>query len=128
MFSDHIEKTLTQVERHFDDASAALVSGEPLALLSASTALRQGAIDLSTLLQNLSPKDRKNQELTSRLRRLSEGMAVRRESLARRTVLIERSLNALVPAAQAVGYAPASANGRYGGPGKQTGAFKVLSA
>ena len=122
----HIENALTEVELHFNDVSAALVRGEPLALAAASFALRQTAVDFSALLQRLSPIDLKNKKLKLRLKNLTDGMAARRESLIRRTVLVERALNAIVPAAVGATYAPAA--GPYGSPGKQTGAFKFLAA
>lgn len=126
MFPAHIEDALTGVELLFADVSAALVSGEPLALSAASDALRQAAIDFSALLQGLTPIDRKNKDLQSRLKKLSVGMVTQRESLIRRTVLVELALNAIVPATRDATYAKAA--GPYGTPGKQTGAFKYLAA
>ncbi len=123
---DHIEKALSQVENHFDDVSIALVSGEPLALFSASEALRQAALGLSDLLQNLSPSELGSTKLKSRLRALSDGMLVRRESLIRRTVMVERALHSIVPSAQGTDYVGSSR--LYASVGKQTGAFKVLAA
>lgn len=126
MFPTHIKNALTEVEFHLNDVSAALVSGEPLALATASTGLRQAAIDFSEMLQRLTPIDLKNRNLKSRLKILADGMAAQRESLIRRMVLVERSLNALIPATHNATYAQVS--GPYGSPGKQTGAFKYLAA
>ena len=127
MFPAHIEQALTEVEHHFNDVSAALVSGEPLALATASTALRQAAIDFSGLLQRLTPSDRNNKNVKSRLKKIADGMAAQRECLLRRTVLVEMALNAIVPATRSATYAQA-ATGPYGSAGKQTGAFKYLAA
>lgn len=124
--SPHIAEALTEVEHHFEDVSAALVSGEPMALAAASAALQQAAIGFSGLLQRLTPVDLKNRDLNLRLKSLADGMATRRETLIRRTVLVERALNAIVPATQNATYAQVS--GPYGSPGKQTGAFKYLAA
>lgn len=122
-----LEASLAQVERQFEEVSAALVSGEPNALLAASTALRQAAIDFSNLMQRLTPLDLRDKELNLRIKRIAQGMAVRRESLIRRTALVERALHAVVPAAgQSTTYA--NANSPYGSPGKQAGTFKYLSA
>lgn len=126
MFPAHLEKALTEVELHFNDVAAALVSGEPLALATASAALRQSAMDLSALLQHLAPADLKDKNLKLRLKRLTDGMATQRESLIRRTVLVERGLHAIVPATRDATYAKTS--GPYGSAGKQTGAFKYLAA
>lgn len=126
MFPAHIEETLADVESHFDDLSKALVSGEPIALAAASAALQQAAIVFSQLLQRLTPVELKNNELKSRLKILSDGMVLRRESLIRRTVLVERALNAIVPATCSATYSRAA--GPYGSAGKQSGAFKSLAA
>lgn len=126
MISAHLEEALAEVELHFSDVSAALVSGEPLALAAASAALRQAAMDFSALLQRLTPADLKSKNLTSRLKNIAAGMATQRESLLRRTVLVERALHAIVPATQTATYAQAT--GPYGSLGKQTGAFKFLAA
>lgn len=126
MLSAHIEEGLRGVEGRFNDLSAALLRGEPLALCAASEALRQGALDFSELLQRLTPAELTNRDLKLRLKILSDGMAVRRESLIRRTVLVERALNAIVPATVSATYSRVA--GPYGNPGKQTGAFKVLAA
>jgi hypothetical protein len=126
MIPAHIEIALTEVEFHFNAVSCALVSGEPIALAAASAALRQAAMDFSVFLQRQAPTDLKNQNLKSRLKRLAEGMATQRESLIRRTVLVERGLNAIVPATLAPTYAQVA--GPYGSLGKQTGAFKFLAA
>jgi hypothetical protein len=126
IFPAHIEDALIDVELCFNDVTAALVSGEPLALATASAALRQGALDFSSLLQRVTPIDLKNKSLKLRLKRLADGMVVQRESLIRRTVLVERALNAIVPATRTATYAQAA--GPYGSAGKPTGAFKYLAA
>lgn len=121
-----MEDALRQVELCLNGVSAALVEGEPDALLGASAALQQAAMDFSAVLERLTPADFQNEALKSRLKKVAEGMALRRESLIRRTALVERALNAIVPASQNATYAQAV--GPYGSPGKQTGAFKVLAA
>ena len=122
----HLEEALTRVELQFKDVSDALVSGEPVALEAASAALRQAALDFSVLMQRLTPADLKYKELKSRLKTMVDGMAIRRESLIRRTAMVERALSAVVPASGNNTYSPASSP--YGSAGKQSGAFKYLSA
>ena len=126
VISPPIEQVLTKVENHFLDVSAALVSGEPNALLSASAALKQATLDCAQLMQRLTPADLKNTTLKLRLKAIADGLAVRRESLIRRTVLVERALNAVVPATQNATYTKAA--GPYGTAGKQSGSFKYLAA
>ena len=126
MLPAHIEKALSDVDLQFDEVSVALVSGDPHALLAASAGLRQAATDISALIKKMRPSDLNHEELKLRLNKLSDGLAVRRESLIRRTVLVERALNAVVPATESATYAKAA--GPYGSAGKQTGTFKVVSA
>jgi len=117
---------MTSVELLFTEVAAALVSGEPLALSTASDGLRRAAIDFSGSIQGLTSTDRENKNLQSRLKKLSVGLATQRESLIRRTVLVEMALNTIVPATLDASYAKAA--GPYGTAGKQTGAFKYLAA
>ncbi len=126
MLSTHLDQTLAEAERKFNAVSAALVSGEPLALASAGTELRQAALALSALVQGLTALERNNKNLTARLKRLADGLACQRESLIRRTVLVERALHAIVPASRSATYAQAGAP--YASTGKPSGAFKLLAA
>jgi hypothetical protein len=126
MFSPHLELALTEVEHRFNELSTALASGAPTALLAASAALRQQAVDFSALLQSLGPLDRSDKTLKSRLQGIASGMALQRQSLIRRTVLVEMALNAVVPATRDTTYAKVA--GPYGSPAKQSGAFKFLAA
>lgn len=126
MLSTHLNQALIEAERQSNAVSAALVQGEPLALASAGTELRQAALALSSLVQGLTELERNNQNLTVRLKRLADGLVFQRESLIRRTGLVERTLHALVPASRSATYAQAGAP--YASTGKPTGAFKVLAA
>lgn len=126
MLSPQAEKALVQVELQFDVVSAALISGEPAALESASAGLRQVAIDFSGLLQGLAPAELAGKNLKLRLKKLAEGMAMQRESLIRRTVAVERTLHAIMPATRNATYTQTS--GPYGSSGRPTGAFKLLLA
>lgn len=126
MVSARAEQVLSTVEEHLQVLSGALLSGEAQALADASAALRQAVIDFSGLLQGLSPAERADPRLKQRLKKLADEMAARRESLIRHSVLVERSLNAIVPATRGATYAPAAAP--YASLGRQTGAFKYLAA
>lgn len=121
MFPANIEKSLTEVELYFGNVSAALVSGEPVALEAASSALRQAVIEFSGLLQRSAPLDLKDQALKLRLKTLSSGLAAQREVLIRRTVWVERGLNALIPAARTTAHAQSTGN--YATLGKQARVF-----
>lgn len=126
MIATRIEAALVNVERQFSDVAQSLVSGDPLSLQAASVALRQAAVDFSGLVQSLSSADLQNPALQIRVKKLADGMASHREGLMRRSAMVERRLNALVPATQNNTYAQAGRG--YGSSGKQSGAFKVLAA
>ena len=125
MLSAPLEAALQHVEKQFQDLSAALVSGEPVALESASAAMRQAGIDLSALTQRLIPAERKNPQLTLRLKALADGLGERRASLLRRTALVERELNTILPANQGGTYTNSA--GVYGSSAKSSGALKRFS-
>ncbi len=127
MLPAHIEKELAEVELCLNEVSAALVSGEPTALAAASASLRQAALDFSGVLQRAASDDLQDNTLKLRLKKIADGMVLQRQSLIRRTVLVEMALNAVVPATgDATTYAKTT--GPYGSAGKQTGAFKYLAA
>jgi hypothetical protein len=122
----HLEELILAIEQHAGTVASALVSGEPQALLAASATLQQAAIDLSALMQQLSPVERKSKDLKVRLKKIAKGMALQRESLIRRTALVEMALNAVIPAAQSATYAKTTSP--YGSAGKPSGSFKYLAA
>ena len=126
MLSPDIEKTLSQIEKQFGAVTAAVNSGDAASLEPLSVALRQAAVDFSSLLQGLPADARPSSELRLRLRKLAQGLAGQRQNLIRRTVVVERALHAMVPATRGSTYAQSS--GPYAGAGRQTGAFKLLAA
>lgn len=126
MVSARVEKSLAEVELCFSEVSAALVTGEPLALEVCSAAMRQAAIDISNVVQGLSPGERQDPDLKLRLLKISEGMATVKDGLFRRAALVDMALKTVVPTAQDSTYAKTS--GPYGSPARQTGAFKYLAA
>ena len=126
MFPAHIEDALLNVELRLNAVSVALVSGEAVALETSSSALRQASIDFSALVEGLSPKDLNDEHFKLCLKKIAGGIASQRESLIRRSVLVDMALNTVVPATQATTYAQVA--GPYGSAGKQSGAFKYLAA
>ena len=126
MLIPEIETPLSRIESQCAVVSAAVNSGDPAALESASLALRQAALEFSRLLGGLAPGVQSGAELKTRLKKISGGLAAQRESLIRRTVVVERALHAMVPATRTATYA--QAGGPYAGAGRQTGAFGLLAA
>ncbi len=121
-----IDKTLTDVELCISQVADSLVSGESVALESASGALRQAASALAEAMNGLAPIDQKDASLRARFKKIARAMATQRETLIRRTVMVDLALNTLVPGARSATYAQAA--GPYGAPGKSSGAFKYLAA
>ena len=126
MLPASLEAALQHIEKQFKDLSAALVSGEPVALESASAAMRQAGIDLSSLIQRVAPAEQKDPQITLRLKSLAAGLGERRASLLRRTALIERELNTILPVTQGGTYT--NSVGVYGSSAKSSGALKRFSA
>lgn len=128
--SARVEEALSRVEICASELSAALVSGEPLGLTAASGALQQASVDFSELMQGLTTADRKSVDLQLRVKQVSACMAAQREALIRRTVLVNRALNEIVPATCNTTYAKTAgpSSQPYGSAVKQTGSFKVLAA
>jgi hypothetical protein len=126
MLNPEIEKPLSRIESQYDALSTAVNSGDPAVLESTGVALRQAAVEFSSLLEGLATKGQIDRELKARLKKLAKGLAVQRESLIRRTVVVERALHAMVPATRESTYAQNS--GPYAGAGRQSGAFKLLAA
>ncbi len=124
--STSIEKSFADAERHVAEVAVAIVSGEPQSLGIASASLRQATLTLSDAVQRLSPAQQRDPRVSARVRKMAAALALQRESLIRRTVLVERALNTLVPATRDAGYAQGA--GAYGRPGRQSGAFGRLSA
>jgi hypothetical protein len=102
-----------------------MVLGEPQALALASAALRQGAVNFSLIVSKFGSAALKTPSFQRRLKHIASSLAIRRESLIRQTMVVERSLHTLVPASRAATYAKAS--GPYGAPGKSSGTFNVVA-
>jgi hypothetical protein len=122
----NLEQAFAAAERCFGELSQALVSGEPALLALSSENFHRSALELSVLLTALSPGTQLPKAYKSRLKQLAVGLGERRESLIRRTVLVNRALNTLVPATVKSTYGLGGKT--YAAVGKQTGAFKYLAA
>jgi hypothetical protein len=121
-----IETAFELTEQCFDELSLALLSGEPVTLAESSEKLQRAAFELSLHLSRLAVADPNAKVFKERLRLLASGLSSRRESLIRRTVLIDRALNALVPATVRNTYGAKTKT--YAAVGTQTGSFKFLAA
>lgn len=121
-----MEQALAQAESHVRSVAAAIVSGEPQSLAIATTSLRLAALALAQTLQRAGQAGQADPAVKRRVRRMARALAQQRESLLRRSALVDRSLHALVPATRDVGYAPVAST--YGTAGRPTGSLRMLSA
>ena len=126
MLSAQIEKQLSEIEQQCAALTEAVNSGEPVSLETASAQLRQLAVDLSRSPEVFQLNAQATQLFKARLQKVVGGIGVQRGSLARRAAVVERGLNAMVPATRESTYGQAA--GLYGAAGKQSGVFKLLTA
>jgi len=124
MLPAEIEKPLSLIELQCEAVAAAVASGEPLGLESAAAALKQAALDFSSLLERLPAPQQPGAELRLRLKKLAGRLGQQRENLIRRSVVVERAVQAMVPATRQATY------GRPTGPyaGAASGAYKSFAA
>lgn len=121
-----LESACSALERQFEQLSVALVRNEPLEVLNASSTLQKGAVVFFQALQQLPAAALKQPGVPARIAALAQGLSSHREILVRQSVMVERGLNALVPATCKPTYA--TQVGPYGSPGTSCGTFKVLSS
>jgi len=120
--------TLLDTERQLSCLAAAIVAGEPESLATAASALRLATLALADAGSGLDEAQRHDRQLMLRLRKLAQTLAGQRQSLMRRSALVERALGILVPAAQAQGYGQTGPGSRYASPGRPSGSRTDLMA
>lgn len=99
MFATRLENSVSQVEQLLEDVSAALLAGEPLALESASSALRQAMAGLSGVVQSPAVAPHLNHAIRQRLAQISRVLSQQRSNLLRRAVVVDRALATVLPQA-----------------------------
>jgi len=114
MLPAEIENALSIIEMECEAVAAAVASGEPQTLERASMVLRQAAVDFAAFLERQGDARLNGDELRMRLKKVTGLMNIQRENLIRRSVLVERALNAMVPSTRKNTYAPAGRTGGYG--------------
>lgn len=126
MSNDAIREQLDLVEQQFNGVAAFLASGDAAGLESASAALQALAIDLIGMVNRMGRQASSSPEVVARLRSVSEGMALLRDQMARRSALVQQALAVVVPTAPKPTYSPVS--GPFGSAMLHSGAFRVLAA
>lgn len=122
-----IETRLIQLEAQFEAVVAAVASGDPVQLEQAGVAIRQAAVDFTRMMQGLSADASVAREVKPRLKKIASALTAQRGNLIRRSVVVERTLHAMVPGTVDSTYNP-KATGPYASALKQSGAFKLLAA
>ena len=129
-----VEQQLGWLEEQFNSVSCAIISGDPDKVLAGCAALQERAVALLQNSEDLHSQSQVDARLAIRLQALSQGVSMVRESLARRSAYVQRALELVVPGGGGAmttysGSAGATGTtGPYGGPVRQSGQFKVLSA
>jgi hypothetical protein len=126
MLQTRFEASLNQVEQQVALAHAALIGGDPHEVESSTATLRQMSTELHGLVGGLRHSGNSVAQFRSRLMALSELMALQRDGLSRRTSTIDRALHSMLPAVHTQTYSQLSS--QYGSTGRQSGAFKLLTA
>lgn len=129
---------LDQIEAHLAQFSAALLKNQTDEMTRVSAALQLLVVGLTRAVTPATLKPGRDQALQQRLRKLTTALAVQRESLLRHSVIAERALTSLMPAARSDTYAAPTtgaaggygkrAFGAYGGVGRRSGEFNMSSA
>lgn len=119
MLPAKIDQPLTLIESQCAALAAAVENGDAQALETLGTGLRQLAVDFSALMEHVNGTD---PVLRARLRKLSALLAGQRENLLRRSVVVERAVQVMLPEAQA-------ATGPYSGPARRgSSAYRAVSS
>ena len=108
-----LETALSRIERQLEAISAAQGQEDPAALESLSGVLRQLVLDFSALVEGRSEAFASTQS-QHRLKKIAQSLSSQREGLIRRSVSVERALQALIPAAADASTYVASAGAAYG--------------
>ena len=124
--SSLIQAAIAEIEIQLSAASLALVEGDWGVLQSVSASLCEASRAMHGLLSGVNESHELDQDFRLRLSSLNESLKALREGLSRRTVLIERALQCMLPSAHTSNYDQSA--GPYGRLGRQSGAFKVLAA
>ena len=119
MLPAEIEKPLSQIEMQCESVAAAVATGEPQMLETASNALQQAALGFASLMERLGGARQAGPELQARLKKLAVQLNIQRENLIRRSVVVERALHAMVPATR---------KSTYAAPVGRAGSYKAFSA
>lgn len=113
MMPAEMEEVLNRLEAQCQSVTAAVATGDPVVVEQASSQLRQAAQDFSVLMGQLSPEAGGGRALRLRLQKLAAQLGGEREQLLRRSALVDRHLETLLPSTRKNTYAPAGRASAY---------------
>lgn len=121
-----IPDLLALAEERSQRLSAALLAGAPDQTAVLSSDLHQVVQALNASLQTGAARASLDPRSRQRLRRLGQEMAQQREACLRRSAVVDRALQSLMPASQSATYGGGATP--YGQQARRTGAFKLFAA
>jgi hypothetical protein len=129
---------LDQIEAHLAQFSVALLINQTDEMMRVSSVLQSLVVGLSRSIFSAALKPGRDPSLQQRLKKLATSLASQRESLLRHSVMTERALSSLMPAARSDTYVAPVAGvvggygkrvfGAYGGAGRRSGEFQMSAA
>lgn len=130
MNPQNLDSQLSQFEAQLALLSEALLRHDPTDLVATSIELQSMVVLFSRALQVAAAQIRQNPQAQLRVKKIAATLSAMRQGLLRQSVVVDRALGALVPAAKSNTYAPNAGYGRqpYGSAGRQSGEFRALSA
>ncbi len=126
--SAHLDALASDAEACQHAVGEALVDGQPGALEAAAAQLQAAIAALTEAVDSLKREGPLAPALRQRLVEMSQRLAAHREACLRRGALVDRSLQAVMPAAPSGPVYGAASSNPYSRASRQSGAFKVLSA
>jgi hypothetical protein len=118
---------LDALERQFGAVASALRDGDLSQLEGLSSKLQQMTVDFACTVRDGSSASATSFTQLRRVKALSQGFQVLRESLLRRQALVDQALQVVVPATQSTTYSTSAAS-QYGAGPKASGKFQSLLA
>lgn len=130
MNPQNLDSQLSQFEAQLALLSESLLRHDANEWVALSTELQSMVVLLSKALQPAVAQIRQNPSAQLRVKKIAAALSSMRQGVLRQSVVVDRALGALVPAAKRNTYAPNAGYGRqpYGSAGRQSGEFRALSA
>ncbi len=127
MSEESTQSRFSALEQQFGMVAAALRDGDVSQLESLSRQLQHMTVEFARELEGFSALSGLSSTQLRRIKALSQGFPVLRESLLRRQALVEQALQVAVPATQSHTYAAPKTSPYAGGP-KASGRIQSFSA